>query len=186
MARWVAVWGALGVGLVCAMPLAWGDEKEKFRPLRVEKAPEFSKVTTWINSGPLSMAKLRGKVVVVHFWTHGCYNCVNNYVHYREWVKRYEGKDVVIVGIHTPETPGEREVARIEAQAKKNGLTFPIAVDNDGANWQAWKNSYWPSVYVVDKKGRVRQGWEGELNYKGQTGEQTIRGVIDALLKEKG
>ena len=76
-------------------------------------------------------------------------------------------KDVVIVGVHTPETAGEHDLERIKAQAAKHGLKFPIAVDNDRSNWKAWNNRYWPTVYVVDRRGRVRYGWEGELNYKG-------------------
>jgi peroxiredoxin len=147
-------------------------------------APEFRDVTQWINSDPLSMAKLRGKVVLVHFWTNGCYNCKNNYAHYKAWQERYAGKDVAIVGIHTPETSGEHDIERIKTQAAKHGLNFAIAVDNDGANWKAWNNRYWPTVYVVDRRGRVRYGWEGELNYKGASGEQTVRKLVDALLKE--
>jgi thiol-disulfide isomerase/thioredoxin len=152
--------------------------------LRLTRAPELSGVTAWINSPPLTLRALRGKVVVVHFWTHGCHNCVNNYPHYKSWQKRYEGEDVAFLGIHTPETPSERDIDRIRQQAEKNGLTFPIAVDNDGVNWRAWKNQYWPSVYVIDRRGRVRQGWEGELNYGGLKGEEILRRVIDALLRE--
>jgi peroxiredoxin len=116
-----------------------------------------------INSEPLTIAKLRGKVVLVHFWTNGCSNCVNNYPHNRAWQKRYADKGVVIIGIHTPETSGEGNVERIKAQAAKHGLPFPIAVDNDGANWTTWNNRSWPTVYVVDRRGIVRYGWEGEL-----------------------
>lgn len=154
------------------------------RPLRVDRAPEFSETTQWVNSKPLTLAGLKGKVVVVHFWTHGCYNCVNNYSHYKAWSKRYQGKDVVIIGIHTPETSSERNLAGIKQQAEKNGLTFPIAVDNDGSNWRAWSNNVWPTVYVVDQTGKVRYGWEGELNYNGQKGEETVRRVIDRLLAD--
>ena len=155
------------------------------KPDETPQAPEFRDVTQWLNSEPLLMSRLRGKVVVVHFWTNGCHNCMNNYPHYRAWQERYAGKDVVLVGIHTPETPGERDVDRIKAQAAKHGLKFAIAVDNDLANWNAWDNRYWPTVYVVDRRGRVRYGWEGELSYKGARGEETIRKVIDALLRER-
>ncbi len=123
------------------------------------------------------MKGLRGKVVVVHFWTHGCFNCVNNYPHYRAWQDRYAGeKDLVILGIHTPETAGERAVDRIKQQAEKNGLKFAIAVDNDATNWQAWNNRTWPTVYVVDRRGVARYGWEGELNYKGPRGKRPSAG----------
>lgn len=155
------------------------------KPGMTAPAPEFRGVTQWVNSDPLTMAKLRGKVVLVHFWTNGCYNCVNNYPHYKAWQKRYAGKDVVIVGVHTPETPGERDVERIRAQAAKHGLKFPIAVDNDASNWIAWNNRYWPTVYVVDRRGRVRYGWEGELNYRDATGEEAVRKLVDMLLSER-
>jgi peroxiredoxin len=160
------------------------SQAQFLKPGKTAPAPEFRGVTEWINSDPLTMAKLRGKVVLVHFWTNGCYNCKNNYPHYKAWQERYAGKDVVIVGIHTPETPGERDVDRIKAQAAKHGLKFPIAVDNDRSNWNAWNNRYWPTVYVVDRQGRVRYGWEGELNYKGATGEETVRRLVDSLLLE--
>ena len=149
-------------------------------------APELRGVTTWINSEPLTLKQLKGKVVVVHFWTHGCYNCVNNYPHYQAWQKRYAAEpDLIILGIHTPETAGERDVEKIKSQADKNGLKFPIAVDNKAENWQAWNNRYWPTVYVVDRRGVVRYGWEGELSYKGAKGEETVRKTIDSLLLEK-
>ena len=123
---------------------------------------------------------------MVHFWTHGCFNCVNNYPHYKAWQERYASEpDVVILGIHTPETAGERDVERIKSQAAKNGLKFPIAVDNGAENWQAWHNRSWPTVYVVDRKGVVRYGWEGELNYNGAKGEETVRKTIDSLLLER-
>ena len=178
--------------IVVLVLMAWiaaafdGSSQAQFlKPGETAPAPEFKGVTEWINSDPLTMSKLRGKVVLVHFWTNGCYNCVNNYPHYKAWQERYADKDVVIVGIHSPETPGERDVERIKAQASKHGLKFPIAVDNDAANWKAWNNRYWPTVYVVDKRGRVRYGWEGELNYKGAKGEETVRKLVDKLLLER-
>lgn len=179
-----ATLGVLALTLVLSATLA-GEARAQFLKSRdTAPAPEFRGVTQWVNSEPLTMKQLRGKVVLVHFWTHGCYNCVNNYPHYKAWQDRYAGKDVVIVGIHTPETPGERAVEEIKSQADKNGLKFAIAVDNDGANWKAWNNRYWPTVYVVDRRGVVRYGWEGELSYKGADGEEQVRKRVDALLKE--
>ena len=131
------------------------------------------------------MSKLRGNVVLVHFWSNGCYDCVNNYPHYKAWQHRYTGKDVVIVGIHTPETPGECGVARIKAQAAKHGLKFAIAVDNKRSNWNARNNRCWSTVYVVDKRGRVRYRWEGEFSDKGTADEETVRKSVDALLLER-
>ena len=149
-------------------------------------APELRNVTQWINSEPLTMKKLRGKVGVVDFWTNGCFNCKNNYPHYKAWQERYACKDVVILGIHTPETTGERDIERIGKQADKNGLKFPIAVDNDGANWNAWNNRVWPTVYVVIfVRGIVRYGWEGELSWRRvRPGEEKVRKLVDELLLE--
>ncbi len=173
------------IGLVLTAGFAAAAQAQLLKPGKTAPAPEFRGITQWINSEPLTLAKLRGKVVIVHFWTHGCSNCINNYPHYKAWQDRYAGKDVVIVGIHTPETSGERDVSRIKAQAAKNGLKFPIAVDNDNANWDAWHNRYWPTVYVVDRRGVVRYGWEGELNYGGADGEEKVRKLVASLLLEK-
>ncbi len=176
---------ALGLTVWIAAAVGEASRAQFLKPGQTAPAPEFRGVTEWINSGPLTMAKLRGKVVLVHFWTNGCYNCKNNYVHYKTWMDRYEGKDVVIVGIHSPEGAGERDIGQIKAQAAEHKLEFPIAVDNDGSNWKAWNNRYWPTVYVVDRRGRVRYGWEGELSYKGAPGEEKVRKLVDALLLER-
>lgn len=147
-------------------------------------APELTGVTEWVNSKPLAIKDLKGKVVVVHFWTHGCINCVNNYPQYKAWTKAYEkATDFAMIGIHTPEFDGEKKIDRIKAKAKDNGLTFPIAVDNDGKNWKAWGNQYWPCVYLVDKAGIVRYRWAGELR---EAGMKTVTAEIEKLRAETG
>jgi peroxiredoxin len=148
-------------------------------------APEFAPGTTWLQSKPLTLATLRGQVVVVHFWTFGCINCIHNYPAYKAWHEQYAGKGVTIVGIHTPEFQREADVERVRAKAEQNGLKFPIAVDRDEQNWKAWNNRYWPSIYLVDKRGRVRHNWEGELGSPGSDGERLLRQQIDELLAEK-
>jgi thiol-disulfide isomerase/thioredoxin len=148
-------------------------------------APEFASGTKWLQSKPLKLASLRGKVVVVHFWTFGCINCIHNYPAYKAWQKKYAGKDMTIIGIHTPEFEHEADAKQILAKAKKNGLKFPIAVDNDGKNWKNWNNRYWPTIYLIDKKGKVRYRWEGELDSTKTKGEQLMRKRIDELLAEK-
>jgi thiol-disulfide isomerase/thioredoxin len=155
-------------------------------PPQPETAPEFQGIGTWLNGEPLTMAGLRGKVVVVHFWTHGCINCIHNYPALKRWQEKYAGKGVTIIGVHTPEFDREKDVERIKAKAKENGLTYAIAVDNDRQTWRAWRNRYWPSVYLVDRRGRVRYHWEGELNYGDTKGEQVMAKHIDELLAEKG
>lgn len=148
-------------------------------------APEFAPGTQWLQSKPLTLASLRGQVVVVHFWTFGCVNCIHNYPAYKAWQQKYAGKGVTIVGIHTPEFQGEADVKRIRAKAEENGLKFPIAVDNGGRNWKNWKNRYWPSIYLIDKKGLVRYRWEGELDSARTKGERLMRQRIEELLAEK-
>jgi thiol-disulfide isomerase/thioredoxin len=148
----------------------------------VVPAPEFTEVSEWINTKPLKMADLKGKVVVVHFWTNGCINCVHNYPHYVAWQEKYKGNaDFINVGIHTPEFDSEKSIDRIKERMAKNKLTFPVAVDNAQANWKAWNNRYWPCVYVIDKAGHVRYHWEGEL---GDAGFKKVTGWIDDFLKE--
>jgi thiol-disulfide isomerase/thioredoxin len=175
----------LALAAVLAVGLTTSSWAQLLKSSKTAPAPELRNVTQWINSEPLTMKKLRGKVVLVHFWTNGCFNCKNNYPHYKAWQQRYAGKDVVILGIHTPETTGERDIERIAKQADKYGLKFPIAVDNDRANWNAWNNRVWPTVYVVDRRGVVRYGWEGELTYNGAPGEENVRKLVDELLLER-
>jgi thiol-disulfide isomerase/thioredoxin len=169
--------GSMTVLTVAALALA--------RPADVEPAPEFQGISAWVNSEPLTMAGLRGRVVVVHFWTHGCINCIHNYPALKRWQAKYAEKGVTIVGVHTPEFEREKDLERIKVKAKENGLTFAIAVDNDAKTWRAWRNQYWPSVYLVDRRGRVRYHWEGELNYQGQKGEAVLARHLDELLAEK-
>jgi thiol-disulfide isomerase/thioredoxin len=148
-------------------------------------APELRDVEAWINSEPLSLAALEGKVVVVHFWAFGCINCVHNLPHYQSWFEKYPQSDLVIIGIHTPETGAERDVANLRANVKERQIKYPVAVDGAAKNWQAWANNLWPSVYVIDRRGQVRAWWYGELNWEGARGEETMRKKIEALLAEK-
>lgn len=135
-----------------------------------------------MNSKPLKLADQKGKVVVVHFWTNGCFNCVNNYPHYRSWQERYQAnKDWLMVGVHTPEFDAEKDVDRIKNRMTKNRLSFAVAVDNKQATWNAWNNRFWPSIYLVDKSGKLRSRWDGEL---GEAGFAKVTAEIDALLKE--
>lgn len=126
-----------------------------------------------------------GQVTVIHFFAFGCSNCHNNYEHYRRWQDEFLDKGVVIVGIHTPETQTERDVTLLDRRMTDAGFRFPILVDNDKRNWNAWGNSMWPSVYLVDRQGRIRYWWFGELNWQGNTGEQQLRQRITELLAER-
>jgi thiol-disulfide isomerase/thioredoxin len=154
------------------------------RPL-IFRAPELREVDAWINSKPLDMAGLRGKVVAFHFWAFGCINCVHNLPHYNDWHKRFGSRGLVVLGMHTPETKAEHEVASLKEKVKQFSIRYPVAVDHENRNWTAWANSMWPSVYLVDKRGRVRYWWYGELNWQGAGGEKFMRQKIEELLTER-
>lgn len=148
-------------------------------------APELRDVADWINTTPVTMESLRGQVVAVHFFAFGCINCVHNQPHYKSWHERYSGKGVTILGLHTPETERERDVANLKADIQARQIAYPIAVDGKASNWAAWSNNMWPSVYLVDKRGYIRYWWYGELNWQGATGEEFMRKRIDELLAER-
>lgn len=150
------------------------------------KAPELIATTdAWVNAPAPSTEQLHGRVVVVHFFAFGCSNCIHNYPTYREWQEQLAGKDVQLVGIHTPETQGEHNVDTLKSKLKAEKLTFPVIVDNDKANWNAWGNSMWPSVYVLDKRGYMRAFWPGELRWQGATGDKQMMQTMELLLTEK-
>ena len=163
---------------------------ENFDPGRLGntrfKAPELAgDSAAWLNSAPLASNDLRGRVVVVHYFAFGCINCIHNYPTYREWQDALAGKDVQLIGIHTPETKSEHNVETLKGKLKAEELRFPVLVDNDRSNWNAWGNGMWPSVYVLDKQGYLRTFWAGELKWQGATGDLQIRRKIDELLAEK-
>jgi peroxiredoxin len=149
------------------------------------KTPELIDTGDWINGGPQQLKDLRGKVVVVHFYACGCINCIHNYPTYHEWTEHFAGMDVAILGIHTPETSSERDSANVRRKAAEAKFTFPVLIDGKNENWNAWGNSMWPSVYVLDKRGYLRHFWPGELKWQGATGDEYLRERIEELLKEQ-
>ena len=148
-------------------------------------APEFVPVESWVNSNPLTLKELRGKVVLVHFYAFQCHNCHANFEIYRRWHEQLRNKGVEVVGIQTPETSQERDPAAVKSAAVERKLEFPILVDLESKNWAAWGNTMWPTVYVVDKNGYIRHWWQGELNWKGATADKTIETVVQQLLDER-
>ncbi|RMF40701.1 MAG: hypothetical protein D6753_11055 [Planctomycetota bacterium] len=146
-------------------------------------APELPQTDQWINSPPLTLNSLRGKVVLVHFYAFQCHNCHANFPHYKRWHEKYPG-DVVVIGIQTPETSAERDPQRVRLAAEEEGLEFPILIDIDRQAWNGWSNTMWPTIYVIDKRGYLRMWWQGELNWEGATGDQTIERLIDRLREE--
>jgi thiol-disulfide isomerase/thioredoxin len=140
-------------------------------------APEFSGIERWLNSPPLSMQSLRGKVVLVDFWTYTCINCTRTLPHVKSWHEKYKDKGLVVVGVHTPEYPFERATANVQAAIKRFGIAYPVAQDNRYATWQAYSNQYWPAVYLIDRQGRIAYTHFGEGAYE-QT-EARIRALLD-------
>ncbi|RZI94033.1 MAG: redoxin domain-containing protein [Variovorax sp.] len=143
------------------------------------KAPEFRGIDTWLNSEPLTLQALAGKVVLVDFWTYGCYNCVNTLPHVVGWYEKYKNQGFVVVGIHSPEFAYEKPTRNVSAAMKKHGIAYPVAQDNGFQTWRAYDNKYWPSFYLVDKQGRVRRRHDGEGEYA------QMDAAIRVLLAEK-
>jgi peroxiredoxin len=153
------------------------------RPLSFQ-APALRAVDAWVNTSPIKLADLHGKVVAFHFWAFNCGNCINNLPHYNTWHDQLASRGLVVLGMHTPETAAERSVESLRTKVDQYTIRYPVAVDHEAANWSAWANSMWPSVYLVDKQGRVRYWWYGELNWQGAEGEKFMRQRIEQLLDE--
>ena len=132
-----------------------------------------------------NLEQLRGKVVAVHFYAFQCINCQRNFPHYKAWHDDYGDKDLVIIGIQTPETSPERQIDRVTAAVKQDAMEYPVLMDAQSSNWAAWNNTMWPTVYLIDKQGFIRRWWQGEMNWQGTPGEQQMRETIEQLLAEK-
>jgi thiol-disulfide isomerase/thioredoxin len=130
----------------------------------------------WFNSDPLTLASLRGKVVLVQFWTFGCYNCRNTLSHVQQWWADYKDKGLVIVGVHTPEFSSESVPENVQQATAELGVTWPVVLDNDKQIWRAYRNHYWPHFYLVDKQGRIVYDHIGEGAY-----DATARSIEAAL-----
>jgi peroxiredoxin len=148
-------------------------------------APELVASTHWINSDPLSLRKLRGRVVILHFYAFECVNCQRNLPLYQRWHTEWSDRGVTVLGIQTPETEKEKQVAAISEAARRDGVTYPVLVDLEAKNWKAWSNTMWPTVYVIDADGYIRQWWQGELRWKGARGDEELTKTIERLLAEQ-
>ncbi|MFM8478196.1 MAG: redoxin domain-containing protein [Planctomycetaceae bacterium] len=147
-------------------------------------APELIDSDEWAGTGRTTLEGERGKVVLVHFYAFQCHNCVANFEHYNRWHESLSNKGVTVIGIQTPETSAERDSKLVQRAAKEQGFEFPVLIDLKNSNWDAWGNTMWQTVYVVDKKGYIRYWWQGELNWQGATGDQAIERIVDELLME--
>jgi cytochrome c biogenesis protein CcdA/thiol-disulfide isomerase/thioredoxin len=143
------------------------------------QAPEFQEIDRWFNSKPLTLASLRGKVVLIDFWTYSCINCLRTLPYVKRWAATYRRAGLVVVGVHTPEFAFEHVPANVERAVRSLGVDYPVALDNGYETWSAWGNQYWPAKYLVDRQGHVRYAHFGEGEY------QRSEDVIRRLLAEK-
>jgi thiol-disulfide isomerase/thioredoxin len=139
-------------------------------------APDFTGVTQWLNSKPLTMASLRGRVVLIDFWTYTCINCIRTLPYLKAWDARYRDAGLTIVGVHSPEFSFEKDAGHVQRAIKSFGIRYPVVQDNDLATWSAWGNQYWPAEYLIDAKGQVRHVHFGEGDY--DQSENAIRSLL--------
>jgi thiol-disulfide isomerase/thioredoxin len=182
-------WLALGLGAVLAAGLLFGHLTRGAVLATVPagpslplssygQAPEFTGIVDWENSAPLTMAQLRGKVVVVDFWTYSCINCQRTLPFVAQWDRKYRDQGLVIVGVHSPEFDFEKDLGNIRQAIHQYGVVWPVAVDSNMKTWDAYNNAYWPAFYLVDRSGRIRYVHFGEGEY------DRTDAAIRALLKE--
>jgi cytochrome c biogenesis protein CcdA/thiol-disulfide isomerase/thioredoxin len=138
---------------------------------------DLSGATAWINAQPLTLASLRGKVVLIDFWTYSCINCLRSLPYIKAWNAKYKDSGLVIIGVHTPEFPFEKDESNVRKAVRDLGITYPVAMDNDYLIWRSFDNEYWPAHYFIDATGKVRYHHFGEGGY--DESENWIRGLLE-------
>lgn len=142
-------------------PPADAKKGEKY----IAEMPEFQGIDLWLNSSPLTRDVLKGKVVLVDFWTYSCVNCVRTLPYLKEWHKKYKDKGFVLIGVHSPEFEFEKDPANVKAAIQRFQIEYPVALDNRMATWAAYKNNVWPAHYFIDHAGKIRHIHLGEGDY---------------------
>jgi thiol-disulfide isomerase/thioredoxin len=148
-------------------------------------APAFTHTAAaeWLNSPPLTLEDLRGKVVLLDFWTFACWNCYRSFPWLNDLEMRLHGRGLRVIGVHTPEFAHERVRARVEQKVAEYGLKHPVMLDNDFSYWNAMGNRYWPAFYLIDRQGRVRAHYAGET-HRGDAQARAIEAAVVRLLAE--
>src|SRR5262245_55095255 len=174
-----------GIVIVAASVYATGLSKTLLRPFRASSAeykssesaaaPELA-TGDWINSQPLTLKDLRGRVVLIDFWTFGCYNCRNTLPFIKAWDDRYRGKGLTVVGVHSPEFDEERKVENLRREVAQLGISYPVVTDNDYQTWNAYNVEAWPTIFLLDKRGQIRWMHVGEGGY--DEAEQLIQKLL--------
>ena len=168
---------SLAVTAACAEPARVAAE--------APAAPEFTHraAADWINSAPLTLAGLRGQVVLLDFWTFECWNCYRSLPWLNAVEQRYRNRGLKLIGVHTPEFERERVRANIESKMRKHEVRYPVMMDNDYSYWNALNNRYWPAFYLLDQQGRIRAHYAGET-HEGDAQARRIEADIQTLLAE--
>lgn len=133
--------------------------------MKTDSAPEFSRLNGWINSPPLTMSGLRGKVVLLDFWTFNCINCIRTLPHVKRVHETYARDKFVVIGVHTPEFEFERVRENVEEAVKRFGIEYPVALDSENVTWKLYGNQYWPRQTLIDAAGKIRWEHAGEGDY---------------------
>ena len=142
--------------------------------------PSLAGAVEWLNSPPLTPEQLKGKVVLVDFWTYSCINCLRSIPYVRAWADKYKDQGLVVIGVHAPEFAFEKNIGNVKQAVAKLKIDYPVAIDNDYAIWRAFNNEYWPADYFIDAKGQIRHHFFGEGDYA------ESEKVIQQLLAEAG
>lgn len=181
---YAAVFGVVGIIVVAAVAVTLLSPQGTATPAvslgNYGKAPDFQGIQNWINSPPLSISQLKGKVVLVDFWTYSCINCIRTIPYLNAWYNEYGNDGLVIVGVHTPEFQFEKNYTNVLSATRSFGIKYPVALDSNSATWNAYHNEYWPADYLIDANGTIRHEQFGEGNYN------ETEAVIRTLLKYAG
>ncbi|WP_440657582.1 cytochrome c biogenesis protein DipZ [Ensifer adhaerens] len=145
--------------------------------------PSLDGAVQWLNSKPLTPAELRGKVVLVDFWTYSCINCIRTIPYVRAWAEKYRDQGLVVIGVHAPEFAFEKQIGNVEKAVRDFKITYPVAIDNNFAIWRAFSNSYWPAHYFIDAEGQIRYTHFGEGDYEGS--ERVIQDLLSEAAGKK-
>jgi thiol-disulfide isomerase/thioredoxin len=171
--------GVYAIILLCLSAAAFSQETQPETQKPYPEMPEFQQISQWFNSPPLTKSSLKGKVVLVDFWTYSCINCIRTFPYLKNWYQKYKSQGFVIVGVHSPEFEFEKDPANVKMAIEKYKIPYPVALDNKMATWNAYNNNAWPAHYFVDLNGKIRHVHFGEGEY--EKSEEVIR----TLLAEK-
>jgi len=159
-----------------SQPTAGAIDPDLIAVAQRPNAPAFTGLAGWLNSPPLTVSGLQGRVVLIDFWTYSCINCVRTLPHLQSLEARYGGKGLTIIGMHSPEFDFEKSLPNVTAAVKRLGVTWPVALDSNMATWNAYSNQYWPAEYLIDQQGRIAYYHPGEGDY-----DATERAIVSLL-----